>query len=195
MIQKNHHEAPPSTTVSLFRERVAFTLLELLVVLAIIGVLVGLLLPAVQRIRDAAAKLKCTNNLHQLGIAAHQYHDVTGAFPPGMRFQNGTDPYLLMSWQTSLLPYVEQDGLWRLTLSAYHQSPWPLNNPPHLGLSTVVSVFLCPSDGRVWRVQIAQREKIPAAFTCYLGVEGTDLFSQDGVPYRDSQIRMTDLQR
>ncbi len=174
-------------------KRSAITLLELVVVLAIIGVLLALLMPAVQRIRDAAARVQCANNLHQLALGAHQYHDVTGAFPSGMRYRNGTDPYLLMSWQTSLLPYVEQDALWGLTQTAYRESMWPLNNPPHIGLSTVMSVFVCPSDGRASQVQIAQREKIPVALTCYLGVEGTDAFSQDGVLFRDSHIRMADI--
>src|SRR6185312_5127487 len=88
--------------------RDAVTLLELLVVLAIIGILLGLLLPAVQRARDAAARIKCANNLHQLGLAAHQYHDTMGSFPAGMRLQAFRDPYPMMSWLTQLLPYVEQ---------------------------------------------------------------------------------------
>src|SRR5256885_1850840 len=89
-----------------------FTLIELLVVIAIIGVLVGLLLPAVQKVREAANRIKCGNNLHQIGLAAHQYHDTAQSFPAGMRFRNGTDTYAMMSWLTQILPFVEQDSLW-----------------------------------------------------------------------------------
>src|SRR5438874_7389744 len=92
-------------TVMHLRRR-AFTLIELLVVIAIISVLLGLMLPAVQQVRDAAFRLKCANNLHQIGLAAHHYHDTKGSFPMGMRYQNGRDPYRLMSWHTQLLPYV-----------------------------------------------------------------------------------------
>src|SRR5256885_2343285 len=92
--------------------RDAFTLIELLVVLAIIAVLMGFLLPAVQKVRDAAARIRCANNLRQIGLAAHQFHDSKGRFPAGMRWQGGKDPYRLSSWLTHLLPYVEQSSLW-----------------------------------------------------------------------------------
>src|SRR6185312_6582138 len=93
--------------------RDAVTLLELLVVLAIIGLLLGLLLPAVQKARDAAARIKCANNLHQIGLAAHQYHDTRGSFPSGMRSPSSSDlPGPYASWLTMLLPYIEQGNLW-----------------------------------------------------------------------------------
>lgn len=171
----------------------AFTLIELLVVIAIIGVVIGLLLPAVQRARDAAARVQCANNLRQIGLATHHYHDVERAFPVGMRWRGGQDPHRMMSWLTALLPYLERQNLWKVTQEAYRQSPHPLVNPPHVGLSTVVLTFVCPSDGRAHQVQVAQRENIRVALTCYLGVAGKDALTRDGVFFRDSQVRQAQL--
>jgi prepilin-type N-terminal cleavage/methylation domain-containing protein/prepilin-type processing-associated H-X9-DG protein len=103
--------------------RTGFTLIELLVVIAIIALLIGLLLPAVQRVREAAARTKCTNNLKQLGLAAHAYHDASGSFPPGVRMpyaQANNDPLtggignpFGPNWAIYLLPYIEQEPLFR----------------------------------------------------------------------------------
>src|SRR6516165_7495048 len=111
-------------------QRRAFTLVELLVVVAIIGVLSGLVLAAVQKARDAAAQVECANNLRQIGLAVHQYHDQRKHIPSGMYWDNGKSPYRFSSWLTHLLPYIEQTPLWHETELAYKLSNDPFKNPP-----------------------------------------------------------------
>jgi prepilin-type N-terminal cleavage/methylation domain-containing protein len=137
------------------RLRSAFTLIELLVVIAIIAILIGLLLPAVQKVREAAARSTCQNNMKQLGLAIHGYHDVNNRFPPnnnGSLAGVGGAPYNATginqwSWLSQILPYVEQDNLFRG--GNLGTLPTPAINVAFNGsiiASTQIKTFLCPSD-------------------------------------------------
>jgi prepilin-type N-terminal cleavage/methylation domain-containing protein/prepilin-type processing-associated H-X9-DG protein len=175
------------------RSRLAFTLVELLVVIAIIAVLVGLLLSAVQNVRAAAARLKCQNNVKQLALALHQYHDAHHALPPGHRSLLNRDLMPFSGWTLSVLPYVEQQALYEQARQAYRSNPVPFFNPPHTGFATVVGVFVCPSDPRAATSQVSMRTQHTVAFTCYLGVSGRDYSTRDGVLHQDSRLNLLSI--
>jgi prepilin-type N-terminal cleavage/methylation domain-containing protein/prepilin-type processing-associated H-X9-DG protein len=120
--------------------RKGFTLIELLVVIAIIAVLIGLLVPAVQKVRDAAARMQCSNNLKQLGLAFHTYHDTHKAFPPAYTIV--TSPTVNShAWGAYLLPYIEQDPLWKR-----YNITQPFLTPANQAVVTThLALHQCPS--------------------------------------------------
>ena len=124
--------------------RQAFTLVELLVVIAIIGVLVALLLPAVQAAREAVRKTQCLNNLRQIGVGLHNHHDTRGRFPSFFTNHSGNASRIAdagkgANWLVQLLPFLEQDALY---------NAWDLSIAPNqnTGRSTEIDIFQCPSD-------------------------------------------------
>jgi len=175
------------------RRRLAFTLVELLVVIAICAILMGLLLPAVQKVREAAACAKCQNNLKQIALGLHNYHGQSGRFPPGHRGVRNPDRMPYTGWPLDLLPYLEQSAMHSTALDAFRRDPNPFHNPPHTGLATVVSMYACPSDSRVSRPQIAEKSKYSIAFTSYLGVSGKDYSTKDGILFQNSQTSLADV--
>jgi prepilin-type N-terminal cleavage/methylation domain-containing protein len=109
--------------------RGAFTLLELLVVITIVGVMLGLLLAAVQKARAAAARLRCQNNLKQLSLALHQHAGDHRVLPPGFRSPSNADRMPYSGWTISILPYLEQSSLHQRVLAAYAAQLSPFQPP------------------------------------------------------------------
>lgn len=134
-----------------------FTLIELLVVIAIIAILIALLLPAVQQAREAARRTECKNNLKQLGIALHNYHDVHSQFPSGwIGVENGVpsahEGLNGAGWGTMLLPYIDQSPLYNQFEASYAIEA-PINDPFRL---TTLTMFRCPSDPQPDRFEIEE---------------------------------------
>jgi prepilin-type N-terminal cleavage/methylation domain-containing protein/prepilin-type processing-associated H-X9-DG protein len=181
-------------------KRAAMTLTELLVSLAIIAVLIALLLPAVQKVRDASARAACANQLRQIGLACHACHDATGAFPPGYSAWPSVDPLHTSpgwGWAAFLLPYLEQGPLFRQI-----DFNRPIEDPSNTARETVVRLFLCPSDPGVPDTFViadaAGRDVIRAAPTSYAACYGSGELDEvpgptEGVFYRNSRIRLTDV--
>ena len=156
------------------RLRLAFTLVELLVVIAIIGVLVALLLPAVQAAREAARRTQCTNNLKQLALACHNFHDTYQHFPSGVRqpiwadanggFGAGRDRW---SYLTVLLPYIEQQPLYDQLVPHIGTGTRPWTN--FSVTQTRIDGFICPSDAGAGSVADQNGGKYPTSYHCNRG--------------------------
>ena len=193
----------PSTRSRPQDNRRAFTLIELLVVIAIIAVLIGLLLPAVQKVREAAARMKCQNNLKQIGLGLHNYEGANGHFPPAFIGNVGTTPTNSpaphgWAWGTWILPYVEQDSLYRQVSPTTSTIPGNLTDPATtpLGLlcQTRIVLYICPTDN----APPLNDQRGFHAYSSYgavggsLNTSGLSL-NGNGVMYQASKTRLVDI--
>jgi prepilin-type N-terminal cleavage/methylation domain-containing protein/prepilin-type processing-associated H-X9-DG protein len=185
------------------RRRPGFTLIELLVVIAIIAILIGLLVPAVQKVREAAARSQCQNNLKQIGLALHNYHGVYKKFPPGW-VGNGAAPNLAYGWPTLILPYIEQTNLYN-RINPISRSLGTVFTADLGALQVVVPTFLCPSDPNGTQGDLNDNRPFTKAVpgqTVYIaksnypgngGDTSNNLGCGPGVFAQDSKTRITDI--
>jgi prepilin-type N-terminal cleavage/methylation domain-containing protein/prepilin-type processing-associated H-X9-DG protein len=174
----------------------AYTLIELLVVIAIIAVLIGLLLPAVQRVREAANRIKCSNNLKQIGLGLHNYADSYGRFPSAYAAPDANPGW---GWGSFLLPFLEQEPLYSaegVTKRLFGDGQNPADPTTNLYTQTKLPLFRCPSDTGPDINSI----RLNFAMSNYRAVAGpTDFLifhpnlDMGGVMFQNSKIRITDI--
>ena len=197
------------------KHRSGFTLIELLVVIAIIAILIGLLLPAVQKVREAASRMKCQNNLKQMALALHGYHDANKVFPFGKGpSYPGSPVYARWSVHSQLLPFIEQDPLYKsidfskppetpgmgglINFMPAYQNP---NRENAAACRAQVPIFLCPSDSAsidpTWPGQNNYLASQGVDFLCDLSDSNASTIAPserpDGPLYYLSKIRLTDF--
>jgi prepilin-type N-terminal cleavage/methylation domain-containing protein/prepilin-type processing-associated H-X9-DG protein len=200
-------------------KRRGFTLIELLVVIAIIGVLIGLLVPAVQKVRGAAARIQCANNLKQLGLAAHNFHDANNRLPSGLnlpiaktsgavfptnalvtsgKITQPPEPHRFLGWPIALLPYIEQDNIYKqLDLSKRESGSTNCNSLTAPG-ATVIKTYICPADPIPSLVSTFGNPTDYFGMNSYGANGGTrswfvSQMTTDGVFWINSKVRILDI--
>jgi len=191
--------------------RKGFTLIELLVVIAIIAVLIGLLVPAVQKVREAANRMSCTNNLKQLGIALHSYHDNRGAFPPGGASDNapyGSGGGWGSSWKVFILPFIEQESIfraWQFTGNSGYINATNMSTATSPIHRVTIKTYRCPSSAMPDFYARSGNNGAIQMFTSYTGIAGSStdtgvlnnashgIISAGGTLFANSSIRFADI--
>ena len=172
--------------------RRGYTLIEALVVIGILGLLIGLTLPAVQKIRGAAQRSECSNNMRQVGLALSNYHSVYNSFPRGIGLSDlDREKMPYGSWHVLLLPFIEQDAVWLQAVDAFATNPTAFMDLPH-PFTTVIQLYGCPADSRTKGVGLG-RKGTPVSLTSYLGVSGVRTSRKDGIFFSDSHIGYADI--
>lgn len=171
--------------------RSAFTLVELLVVIAIIGVLVALLLPAVQAARGAARRTSCANNSKQIALALMAHCDIHGSLPAGTGNALGARPY--QGWFAAALPYAEQTAVYDETERSFAVRRLPFGAVNHLHVATAIRTFACPEDARSATAVISKRYGFLVGPTAFMGVNGDNHNLVNGVLFYASQVRLAEV--
>ena len=169
--------------------RPAFTMIELLVLIAIIGILIGLLLPAIQMAREAARRISCKNKIRQVVLATHNFEAAHLHLPIGVNVD--ADDQIFRSWFLQITPYLELETVWSRSQADYERYPVPWVG--HEGFSQVVDLLQCPSDTLAGTVRYSVDHEFLVGVTSYLGVAGTDHNAMDGVLLANRPVRLSEI--
>jgi prepilin-type N-terminal cleavage/methylation domain-containing protein/prepilin-type processing-associated H-X9-DG protein len=192
------------------RRRGGLTLIELLVVMTMLGVLLALLLPAVQKVRQASKREACAEKLMQIGLALYSYHDVNGSLPSGLDTtvpSDGINYYWYWSWMARILPYIGQEELWEQADDYARTASWnpwsgslPDEPPGNPALRTPLEAWHCPADDRDLVAYVSgQGANLLVAFTDYQGVSGLEIYGpsqesrNEGLFFNKSHVRFADI--